>query len=168
MNITTAEKTSIPDIMNLISECISGMEAQGIYQWGDFYPTLDIITKDIQCESLYIMQNQKDCLGIISFDQEQEAEYEKIKWLSDKSPVLIVHRLAVFPKWQGLGIARKLMDYAERFAIENEYASIRLDVYSGNRRAIKFYEQRSYKKTGQVFFPMREHPFYCYEKVLKV
>ena len=59
------------------------------------------------------------------------------------------------------------MDFAERFAIENEYATIRLDAYSGNQRAIKFYEQQSYKKTGQVFFPKRTLPFYCYEKVLK-
>ena len=165
MDITTAGKTSVLDVMNLISECISDMEAQGIYQWGDFYPTLDIIAKDIQCESLYIMQNQKDCLGIISFDQEQEEEYEQIKWLSDKSPVLVVHRLAVHPRWQRQGIARKLMDHAERFAIENEYVSIRLDAYSGNQRAIKFYEQRSYNKTGQVYFPKRNLPFYCYERV---
>ncbi len=165
MTITTAEKPNIPDIMNLISKCISDMEARGIYQWNDYYPTIETIVKNVHSKSLYIMQNQKDCLGIISFDEAQEAEYEKITWLSDKSPVLVVHRLAVLPKWQQKGIGRKLMAFAERFAIENKYASIRLDVYSGNPRAVSFYELCGYKKTGQVYFPTRELPFYCYQKV---
>ena len=166
MNITIADKIIIPDIMNLISECITDMEAQGIYQWNNYYPSIEIIAKDVHGKSLYIMQNQKSCLGIISFDEKQEPEYEKVKWLSSDPRILVVHRLAVCPKCQRQGIGRKLMDFAEKFAIENEYVSIRLDAYSGNMRAIEFYEQRGYQKTGHVYFPMRKLPFYCYEKIL--
>lgn len=167
MNITTAEKTDVPGIMNLISECIREMEGRGIYQWGDFYPTVDIITNDIQCESLYTMQNRKECVGIICLNEEQSPEYREIEWLSDERCVLVVHRLAVHPKWHEQGIGRKFMDFAEKFATEKCYTSIRLDAYSGNPRAISFYEKCGYEKTGQVYFPKRTLPFFCYEKVLK-
>lgn len=70
----------------------------------------------------------------------------------------------VDPKYQGKGYARKLMDFADKFANENNYSSIRLDVYSQNKRVIKFYEKRKYFIRGNVNFPEREHPFYCMEK----
>ena len=165
MNVKVARESNISDIMNLISDCIMDMESQGIYQWNDGYPTLDVITKDVQSKSLYIMKRQGDILGIITLDEEQEPQYKEIKWFSDGESVLVVHRLAVHPKWQHRRIGRKLMDFAEQFAIENSYTSIRLDVYSQNPRAVSFYETRDYNKAGQVYFAMRELPFYCYEKV---
>ena len=167
MDIRTAKEQDISDIMYLIGECIKDMESQGIYQWGDFYPDQDVIKDDVQRGSMYIMKNKQDCLGIIIFDDDEEPECKEIKWLSEGSHVLVVHRLAVHPKWQRQGIARKLMDFTEQFAFENKYTSIRLNAYSGNRRAIKFYEQRDYQRTGEVYFPTRELAFYCYEKVLK-
>lgn len=167
MNIKVAKKSNIPNVMNLISECITDLESVGIYQWNKYYPTVEIIAEDVKNKSLHIIQNQNGCRGIISFDDKQEEQCKDVKWLSNKIPVLVVRRLAVHPKWQGHGIARQLMDYAERFAIENNYASIRLNVYSGNLRAINFYQRRGYKKTGRVYFPKRVLPFYCYEKILK-
>jgi ribosomal protein S18 acetylase RimI-like enzyme len=59
------------------------------------------------------------------------------------------------------------MDFAENYAIENNYTSIRLDAFSNNPRALRFYENRDYQRRGEVFFPGRELPFYCFEKILK-
>jgi len=68
---------------------------------------------------------------------------------------------------QGQGYAQKLMTFAENYAIENNYASIRLDTFSQNKRNQKFYELRGYKRLGNIYFPKQsEHPFYCYELVL--
>jgi hypothetical protein len=64
------------------------------------------------------------------------------------------------------GIAGLLMDFAERLALTNKYGSIRLDAYTGNPQAIRLYDGRGYVRTGQVFFPRRTLPFFCYEKVI--
>jgi ribosomal protein S18 acetylase RimI-like enzyme len=74
----------------------------------------------------------------------------------------------VNPKNQNQGIARKLMDFAEQRAMANGFAAIRLDCYSTNEKAVRFYENLDYLKRGEIFFPGRHHPFFCYEKLLNV
>jgi hypothetical protein len=58
------------------------------------------------------------------------------------------------------------MDFAERFAEANGYASIGLNACSGNGRALRLYDRRGCTIAGQVFFPGRELPFLCMEKIL--
>jgi len=45
-------------------------------------------------------------------------------------------------------------------------ACIRLDAYTGNPRALALYEKRGYQRIGQAYFPRRELPFDCFEKVV--
>ena len=65
------------------------------------------------------------------------------------------------------GNGKKLMDFSESFAVENNFISIRLDTFSLNQRNNKFYRSRGYTQLEDVFFPMQSDlPFHCYEKVL--
>jgi ribosomal protein S18 acetylase RimI-like enzyme len=82
-------------------------------------------------------------------------------------PALVVHRLCVDPAYQGNGLGSQLMDFAEAHAKQNTYVSIRLDAYAGNPRAVWLYERRGYRKAGQVYFPRRTLPFFCFEKILR-
>lgn len=59
------------------------------------------------------------------------------------------------------------MDLAEAHAKQNTYVSIRLDAYAGNPPTVKLYERRGYRKAGQVYFPRRTLPFFCFEKILR-
>jgi ribosomal protein S18 acetylase RimI-like enzyme len=59
------------------------------------------------------------------------------------------------------------MSFAEEFAQKNNYASVRLDTFSVNKRNQRFYELRGYKKLGDIYFPKQsEFPFHCYELIL--
>lgn len=61
-----------------------------------------------------------------------------------------------------------MMTFAESFAQKNNFESIRLDTFSQNTRNMKFYESRGYKKLDSIYFPKQsEHPFFCYELLLK-
>ena len=94
-------------------------------------------------------------------------EYIPINWLSENDKNLYVHRLAIDPRHQGKGYAQKLMDFAEAFAKDNNYRSIRLDTFSQNKRNQKFYELRGYKQLDDIYFPKQsEYPFHCYELIL--
>lgn len=56
------------------------------------------------------------------------------------------------------------MNFAENYAKEKSYNSIRLDAYSRNHQVIEFYKKRKYIVRGEIFFKEREHPFYAMEK----
>ena len=58
------------------------------------------------------------------------------------------------------------MDFALNKAGDEGYSSIRLDAYSQNDRTLRFYENRGYEKRGEIYFPYRDEPFYCYEKAI--
>ena len=96
-----------------------------------------------------------------------DEEYIPIDWLTPNTNNIYIHRLAIHPDAQGQGFAKELMDFAEHYAIEKNYNSIRLDTFSQNKRNQKFYELRGYKRLGDIFFPKQsEFPFHCYELVL--
>tara|TARA_R110002167_G_scaffold328783_1_gene535309 strand:+ start:1524 stop:2768 length:1245 start_codon:yes stop_codon:yes gene_type:complete len=161
------EKGQISDLEKLFQVYLNGkinLENNGIYQWTDKYPTISIIESDLRKGVLYILRNNKNIIGAINISEEQEAEYEFIKWEFDNSKIVVIHRLVIDPKYQKNGYAQKLMDFAENFAKENNYSSIRLDAYSQNVRVIEFYKKRNYFIRGIVNFPEREYEFYCMEK----
>jgi ribosomal protein S18 acetylase RimI-like enzyme len=167
MQIRLASLKDIENVMELIKNCIKDMESRGIYQWNEYYPTSEIFHEDIKISSLYILEDKNTCLGIISINDDQSPEYKELVWTNEDGKILVIHRLAVNPEYQKQGIGRQLMDFAENYASERGYTSIRLDAYSGNPRALNLYEYRGFKKVGQIFFPRRKLPFYCYEKLIE-
>lgn len=166
MKIEKGILEDLSSIMGLIKSVIQDMENQDIFQWNEYYPTTEVFENDILNNSLFLVRNEDGILGIIVFDENQSPEYSQIDWISKDERVLVIHILAINPKYQGQGYARKLMDYAEEYARKHKYKAIRLDAYTGNSRTLYFYEKRDFKKTGELYFPWRELPFNCYEKVL--
>lgn len=164
------EKGTLSDVNELFQIYLNGkneLEKNGIYQWTDNYPTRSIIEKDVEKGVLFMLRNDREILGAITISEEQETEYQTINWKFDSSKVVVIHRLVIDPKYQGKGYAHILMDFAEKFATENNYSSIRLDAYSQNKKAIDFYEKRRYFIRGHVNFPERAYPFHCMEKEIK-
>jgi ribosomal protein S18 acetylase RimI-like enzyme len=167
---TTLSKCSVNQsetIYEIVKNCKTALQSDGIFQWTEHYPTLSIIQNDIELGHLYQIQSDKDILGIINISTIQEEEYKTINWLYPDETCLVIHRLAIDPKHQRQGFAQKLMTFAENYGIENGFHSIRLDAYSQNTRVLKFYETRGYTKKGEVYFPKRDLPFYCYEKQIQ-
>ncbi len=164
--ILRCSKTDAEAIFRVFTRCKSALQAQGIFQWTDSYPTLQIIEDDIQQEHLYQINVHGTIIGIINISNVQEPQYKALEWMFPEETSLVIHRLAIDPIYQGQGFAQKLMTFAENLGIQNGYISVRLDAFSQNPRVLRFYEKRKYLKQGEVYFPDRIHPFYCYEKQL--
>ena len=164
LKIEKGTLSDLNELFQIYSNAKNNIERNGIYQWTNNYPTRSIIESDLKKDVLFVLKNGKEIIGAINISEEQEPEYETINWEFDNSKVLVIHRLVIDPKYQGKGYARKLMEFAEKFASKSQYSSIRLDAYSQNRRVIEFYEKRKYFIRGNVNFPGREYPFHCMEK----
>ena len=165
--IRKAEEKDIDSIISITKACAKAMIANEIYQWNEHYPNTSAFKNDIKRNELYVIEIEAVIIGCIVISTFMDSEYKPIQWLTPTHNAIYIHRLAVHPNIQGKGYAQKLMLFAEEFAIENNYSSIRLDTFSQNKRNQKFYELRGYKKLGDIHFPQQsEFPFHCYELVL--
>ncbi|MNC04374.1 Acetyltransferase YpeA [compost metagenome] len=165
-DIRKARTEDMEEIMKLIARCVQVMQAGGSDQWDDSYPNREIIQKDIEQGTLYTYIDNGAVAGILVLDEHPNELYREIQWRQEQGKALIMHRLAVHPEAQGKGIARKLTAYAEQYAQEAGYSSIRLDTYSKNTPALALYPKLGYERRGEIFFPQRTASFPVFEKVL--
>ena len=165
--IREANSDDIKSILSITKACSTDLISNGIFQWNEHYPNKEAFDNDLKNSWLYVIIENHKTIGSITITPEMDEEYGPVKWLSKTNNNLYVHRLAVDPKMQGKGHAQKLMDFAENYARENNYESIRLDTFSKNLRNQKFYEQRGYIRLENIYFPNQsKDPFYCYELIL--
>ncbi len=165
--IRRAKISEIPDILKLTKACAVAMIEKGIYQWNEHYPSRSAFEKDVREKSLYVQIIDGQIIGTVVISNQMDQEYVPVSWLSENKNNIYIHRLAVLPEHQGKGYAQRLMDFAERYAKEKGYTSVRLDTFSQNRRNQVFYETRGYQRLGDIYFPKQsEHPFHCYEMLL--
>ena len=167
IKIELAEINDLNDIMKMINNCANDLISKNIFQWNEKYPSRDIFLSDIEKKNLFILKNNSGIIGCIALSHEKDIEYNNVKWLTKDDKNLYVHRLAVDPKFQKKGIGKLLMDFAEDYARDNKFKSVRLDTFSKNERNNRFYKSRKYTKLDDVYFPNQsEFPFHCYEKIL--
>ncbi len=167
--ISKASISDLEHIYSLTKSCAKHMIANGIFQWNEKYPSNEVLKKDIELQQIWKLEVHETIVGIIVLTKVEDKEYLNVKWLTKNVNNIYIHRLAVLPAYQGKKCAQKLMDFAENYASNKKYSSIRLDTFSQNKRNQLFYEKRNYTKLENIYFPNQsEYPFYCYEKVLNV
>jgi ribosomal protein S18 acetylase RimI-like enzyme len=163
MHIRSASLQDIATIDALVREATRQMDARGIAQWDELYPTREILAKDIERGEMHVIESEGGAAGIIVLNEHQEPEYAAVRWWFS-GPALVVHRLAVHPAFQRRGLASRLMDFAEERAAALKYACVRLDAFTKNPAACSLYESRGYRKAGTVRF--RKGEFFCFEKAM--
>ena len=165
VDIITATVQDLDAVMVLVQSCIAQMRTQGIDQWDDVYPDRALFEGDVANRTLYLAVEQQVCRGIMVLDTHQLPPYTTVAWHYRDGPILVVHRLAIDPMWQGQGIASQLMDFAEAQGRARGARAIRLDAFSQNPSAVRLYTRRQYRLAGQII--LRKGTFYCFEKLLE-
>ena len=166
MTITKPILADIPELLEVTKACAQAMIINGIYQWNEDYPSYEAFEKDIEIGQLWVLKESNNIIGSVVISEIMDQEYKEIEWLTLNANNAYIHRLAVHPEYQGKGLAQKLMDFAEGYAKENCFLSVRLDTFSVNKRNNTFYKKRGYQKLGDVYFPKQsDYPFHCYELV---
>jgi ribosomal protein S18 acetylase RimI-like enzyme len=160
-----ALESDLDDIMRLARACIEDMRSHGIDQWDEIYPARDTFASDVAARTLYTASLHTGSLaGVYTLDEYQNPEWAAVPWTILGVRTAVVHRLMVEPRYQGRGIARQLMQVAERQAARAHFEAIRLDAFSLNPRALRLYQKLGYTEVGSA--PLRKGRFVCFEKRL--
>ena len=160
--IRPANAADVDVAWDVVASCRAALLDQGIAQWDAVYPSADTVRSDIENATLFLLTDGPDCAGVVTLDGKADPSYAALEWEFEE-PALVVHRLCVRPGLQGRGFGHRLMRFAEEHAATTGYRSIRLDAYSGNPSALAFYQQRGYRRVGELFFPRRTLAFHLFE-----
>ncbi|REC63981.1 GNAT family N-acetyltransferase [Chryseobacterium pennae] len=131
------------------------------YMLDQEYPNAKILIDDIERGEGFVFIDHGEVLAYMALNELCDEEYNDLNWKT-QTPSLIIHRLYVKPTAQGKGISSKMIRFAEEFAINNHYQSIRFDAFSLNETANIVYLKKGYELVGTVCF--RKGIFNCYEK----
>jgi ribosomal protein S18 acetylase RimI-like enzyme len=163
MIIRATEKDLIKAVF-VYQACIPEMNYRGLYNWNYAYPSPKLIEEDILKGELFIYLENYICLAAVCLNEEQPEEYKSLSWNYGER-FIVVHRLGVHPEFRNMKIGEKIMQFAEDFARQNNYDSIRLDAITANPAAIRLYEKMGYEKKGSIFFSYQKDSFMCMEKM---
>ena len=127
-DIRKATFNDIPHILEIIELVVSLMQADGNYQWSKTYPGEKDFINDISDEVLWVASTEQgDVHGCIAITMHQGEDYGAVWDISQKA--VVPHRLAVHPKAQGKGLAKKLLSQVEEIAKTNGCLSVTIKYF---------------------------------------
>ena len=163
-----AKLDDVNQIMKVIVQAKEYLKSQGIDQWQDGYPSKEVIENDIKNNVSYVVEDDGRVIAtaMISFDGEKD--YDQIyegKWISN-SDFVVVHRIAVDDDFKGRGIARKIIDEAEKMCITRGVKSIKIDTHRDNLSMQKFLKKNGFEYCGIIFLEDGIERF-AFERLIK-
>lgn len=153
------------DIMEIIRQTIVKMHSYNNNQWDESYPQEKDFINDIQKEDLFVIEREGKIAGFICINKVQPFQYKELSWTLNEV-ALVVHRMSVSPAYRRNGIGTKLMKFVDELALKKNIRYLKSDTYSINSNMSALFVRCGYKFIGEMSFPGKENPFYCYDKVL--
>ena len=167
MNYSFRKATSseISAIWDILQQAIARRKQDGSNQWQDGYPNPTVIQKDIDRDAGFVLTDGETIIGYTAILINDEPEYEKIigEWLSN-ADFVVFHRVAISENHLGKGLAKKIMNFIEEFALDNNIYSIKADTNFDNIAMLTIFDKLGYKNCGKVYFRGSERE--AFEKVL--
>ena len=158
----------LSSIMQLYQVCTRHLQAQGIDQWDADYPALETARQDVANCDMFILKLRDNILGSIVLNEEQDEQYEDIRWKIPAENPLIIHRLCIYPNLQLKGSGKRLCQFAEDYGKMRGNDVIRLDTYTGNPTAMNLYKNLGYTQaSGHCFYHGCSQAFICMEKKIR-
>lgn len=143
---------------------IASMQEQGIDQWDELYPNSADIAADISQGDLWVGEEDGKLICTFAVNTQCEEEYLSCPWQFPNDPFIVVHRLAVNPKYRRQGVAKSAMEFVEKSAKEKGVKTIRLDTFCDNFAGANLYESLGFKVIGFAYW--RKGKFQIMEKII--
>lgn len=162
-----AEASEQVQIWDLLKQGVIRRKNEGSNQWQDGYPNLEVVKNDIEKEAGYVLTESEKIIGYCAILINDEPEYERIRgnWLSNEN-FLVFHRMVISESYIGQGLSKKILEFIEKIALNNQIFSIKADTNYDNYAMLKVFEKMNYKYCGTVVF--RGSPRKAFEKLLSI
>lgn len=177
MQLRATTEADLDAILAIIEDGRASLDALGIDQWQNGYPTVEVLQEDIQQKHGYIaLDDDGKPVGIISAIFGGERQYDTIhngSWLTESMSheprYCAIHRVAVAKDASGKGVASFMMQAIEDIARKQNVESVRIDTHEGNTPMRKLITKCGYTECGIVYVIDRHETTrarVAYEKLL--
>ena len=147
MEIRHTRKEDIPVIMELFEHAKAFMRSRGnLTQWNDGYPSVEIITADIDNGNSYVFIENDEIVGTFTFIIGEDPTYQIIEdgeWHSSQ-PYGTIHRIASSGKTKGL--AKACFDYCSK-----KINYLRIDTHEDNQPMQDAILRYGFRKCGIIY-----------------
>lgn len=152
-------------IWEILQQAIQRRKQDGSEQWQDGYPNLSVVKKDIEDGYGYVLTDGATVIGYCAIMINDEPAYANIdgKWLTD-GDFVVYHRVAIAENYLGKGLAQRMLQHIEAFAISNGIFSVKADTNFDNAGMLRMFEKMGYTYCGEVI--SRGLPRKAFEKKL--
>ncbi len=134
MKIRAARLSDLPAIMEIIGEAKQNLKAQGVNQWQRGYPNADVIKRDIDSGTCYVVEEGAQVAASFAVSFDGEPDYDRIyngNWRR-QGRFAVVHRVAVRTAWRGHGLASVALHHAEQISRARDIDYLRIDTHRDN------------------------------------
>lgn len=170
MRTTAAGPDDLDAACAVIGDCRCALEARGLPQWTAEYPSRAFFEEALGAGNLFVLSDEEGISGVAVLDGSEPPGWSAAAWEHRDSPFLVIHAFAVAPGKQGSGYGNSLLAFCEDVARKRGCESIRIDAFSENAGALRFWERHGYRFRGEVRFaskPAGHQRYFCYEKSLE-
>lgn len=148
-----AKPDELPQLWDIVRHAISRRRDEGSDQWQDGYPNLEVLRNDIDKGAAFVLTEGETIVGYCAVMINDEPAYAHIdgEWLTE-SDFVVFHRIAVARDHLGKGLAKRMMEHIEAFAVRNHIRSIKADTNYDNAAMLRIFESMGYVYCGEVHF----------------
>ena len=157
--IKRVNKNEIDRVMVIINDAKKLLSKDSL-QWQQGYPNEEVMLLDIKNNSLFGAYDNGILIAVVALVEGVNINYTEIyegswiKEVSDKD--LVIHRIAVKEECHGKKIGKLLMDFAEEYAKEKGFISIKVDTHTKNKAMQKLCTNNDYSYRGIIYLKRDE------------
>jgi len=151
--IRKAKENDLPAIMEIIHQAQRTMKQDGFQQWTEGYPGEEILSKDIEKQSCYLLTDQEEIVAVGTLYMENDPNYRIIEegnWKTEE-PYGTVHRLAVAEGRRQQGLAGILYDRLEKICREKGMRGMRVDTHRDNKKMQYWIRKQGFRLCGVIY-----------------
>ena len=148
LRIRPASITDVEVLHAILVECGFDMRDRlGLPHWVPAYPR-HLFEEQVTKGEVYSVEERRSGNTVATFSASSEAPpyLDLSLWNTGGEPCLYLTRLAVLPRLQRRGIGRVCVAAAERFALEHDCRSIRLDAAERHSELLGWYLKLGYRE----------------------
>ena len=149
-NIRKAEVCDKDIIYNNLKLCSNKMyEEQGLDHWIPVYAVKNI-EKDIKEKIVFVIEYNNNIIGNFTLNNSLNDLWKQNEYYNKIDKCIYVSKLCIIPEYSRHGLGKKCMEFIEKYAKDNSYKYVCLDVYDKAIHAVKFYKKIEYKVVGEA------------------